>query len=100
MQRFRLRPFIVTACGVCSPRGLCYVISTESISITDPVYSAIAQARVPLGGHASLSVKRNHRASPSSLAGMWIAHRTQFGRTVYAIGGSESSAPAHGIARR
>ncbi len=32
------------------------------------------------------------------LAGMWIAHRTQFGRTVYAIGGSRVLGAIDGLA--
>ena len=96
VQRFRLQPFIVTLAGMFLARGLCYVISTESISITDPVYAAIAQARVPLGEHASLSVGAV-LAIGVVIAGMWVAQRTQFGRTVYAIGGSESSARLMGL---
>ncbi len=36
VQRFRLQPFIVTLAGMFLARGLCYVISTESISISHP----------------------------------------------------------------
>jgi simple sugar transport system permease protein len=96
VQRFRLQPFIVTLAGMFLARGLCYLISTESISITHPVYSAIAQARVPLGGDASLSASAIV-ALVVVLAGMWLAHATQFGRTVYAIGGNESSAQLMGL---
>ena len=96
MQRFRLQPFIVTLAGMFLARGLCYLISTESISITDPVYRAIAQARVPLGGDASLPVSAIV-ALAVVLVGVWLAHSTQFGRTVYAIGGSESSAQLMGL---
>ncbi|HEU4625453.1 MAG TPA: galactofuranose ABC transporter, permease protein YjfF [Steroidobacteraceae bacterium] len=96
VQRFRLQPFIVTLAGMFLARGLCYLISTESISITHPVYSAIAQARVPLGGDASLSVSAVI-ALAVVLGGMWLAHATQFGRTVYAIGGSEASAQLMGL---
>jgi galactofuranose transport system permease protein len=96
VQRFRLQPFIVTLAGMFLARGLCYLISTESISINDPVYSGIAQARVPLGGDASLSVSAII-AIAVVLAAMWLAHATQFGRTVYAIGGSESSAQLMGL---
>jgi simple sugar transport system permease protein len=96
VQRFRLQPFIVTLAGMFLARGLCYLISTESISITDPVYSAIAQARVPLGGDASLSVGAIV-ALVVVLIGMWLAHATQFGRTVYAIGGNELSAQLMGL---
>lgn len=96
VQRFRMQPFIVTLGGMFLARGLCYLISTESISIANPVYSAIAQARVPLGGDASLSVSAII-AIVVVLAGAWLAHATQFGRTVYAIGGNESSAQLMGL---
>ncbi|HVY81557.1 MAG TPA: galactofuranose ABC transporter, permease protein YjfF [Steroidobacteraceae bacterium] len=96
VQRFRLQPFIVTLAGMFLARGLCYLISTESISITHPVYSAIAQARVRLGGNASLSVSAVI-ALAVVLCGMWLAHATRFGRTVYAIGGGEASAQLMGL---
>ena len=96
IQRFRLQPFIVTLGGMFLARGLCYLISTESISITHPVYNAIAQARLSLGGDASLSVSAII-AVAVVLAGMWLAHGTVFGRTVYAIGGSEASAQLMGL---
>src|SRR5689334_7611503 len=54
IERFRLQPFIVTLAGMFFARGFCYLISTESISITHPFYTAVAQARLPLGD-ASLS---------------------------------------------
>jgi simple sugar transport system permease protein len=96
VQRFKLQPFIVTLAGMFLARGLCYLISTESISITNPVYASIAQARVPVGGDASISVNAII-AIVVVLVGMWLAHSTQFGRTVYAIGGSESSAELMGL---
>jgi ribose/xylose/arabinose/galactoside ABC-type transport system permease subunit len=91
VQRYRMQPFIVTLGGMFLARGLCYVISTESISIEHSVYSAIAQARVPMGGDSSLSVSALI-AIGVVLLGAWLAHATQFGRAVYAIGGNESSA--------
>lgn len=96
IQRFRLQPFIVTLAGMFLARGLCYLISTESISIAHPVYSAIAQARVPVGPRASLSVSAII-AIAVVLAAIWIAHSTRFGRAVYAVGGSEQSARLMGL---
>jgi ribose/xylose/arabinose/galactoside ABC-type transport system permease subunit len=96
IQKFRLQPFIVTLAGLFLARGLCYLISTSSISITDPVYQAIADSRIPLGGNASLSSSAI-LALAVVLIGVWMAHSTQFGRTVYAIGGSESSARLMGL---
>ncbi|WP_449063405.1 ABC transporter permease subunit [Planomonospora algeriensis] len=45
---FDIQPFIVTLAGMFLARGLCYVIGTDSISITDPAYTAVAQARIEL----------------------------------------------------
>jgi ribose/xylose/arabinose/galactoside ABC-type transport system permease subunit len=96
VQRFKLQAFIVTLGGMFLARGLCYLISTESISIRSPVYAAIAQTRIPLGAEASLSVGALV-ALAIVLAGMHLAHSTPFGRTVYAIGSSESSATLMGL---
>src|SRR6185312_15205583 len=41
IERFRLQPFIVTLAGMFLARGLCYLISIDSISITDATYTAI-----------------------------------------------------------
>ena len=56
IQRFELAPFIVTLAGMFLARGCCYLISTESIPIDDATYTAIAQARIPVGFGASLTV--------------------------------------------
>jgi ribose/xylose/arabinose/galactoside ABC-type transport system permease subunit len=96
VHRFRLQAFIVTLGGMFLARGLCYLISTESISISNPFYTSVAQARISLGTDASVSVGALI-AIGVVLAGMWLAHATQFGRTVYAIGGSESSATLMGL---
>ena len=96
IQRFRLQPFIVTLAGMFLARGLCYVISIDSISITDPVYTALAQWRLPLWADASLSFSAVV-ALAVVVAAVFIAHCTQFGRTVYAIGGNEQSAVLMGL---
>lgn len=95
IQRYRLQPFIVTLAGMFLARGLSYLISTESISINDPVYRWIADTRLPLG-NASLSISAIV-ALAVVVIGMWLAHATQFGRTVYAIGGDEASAHLMGL---
>ncbi|MFF4341246.1 galactofuranose ABC transporter, permease protein YjfF [Kitasatospora sp. NPDC001540] len=92
---FEIQPFIVTLAGMFLARGLCYTISVESISITDPTYTSLAQTRIPLG---DLFV------SPSALiallvvaAGFVVLHYTKLGRNVYALGGSEQSALLMGL---
>ena len=96
IQRFGLAPFIVTLAGMFFARGCCYLISTESIPINDATYAAIAQARIPLGGGASLTIGGLIALAVVVLA-MRVAHTTEFGRTVYAIGGGESSARLMGL---
>jgi ribose/xylose/arabinose/galactoside ABC-type transport system permease subunit len=97
IQRFGLAPFIVTLAGMFFARGCCYLISTESIPIGDATYIAIAQARIPVGFGGSLTVGAVI-AVAVVLAAMRLAHSTEFGRTVYAIGGGESSARLMGLA--
>ena len=96
IHRFRLQPFIVTLAGMFLARGLCYVISIDSISITDPTFTAIAQARLPLPGGVAISVGAVV-ALLVFVAALFVAHGTAFGRNVYAIGGSEHSALLMGL---
>jgi simple sugar transport system permease protein len=96
IQRFNLAPFLVTLAGMFWARGCCYLISTESIPIGDATYAAIAQARIPVGGGASLTIGGLIALVVVAIA-MRIAHSTEFGRTVYAIGGGESSARLMGL---
>ena len=96
IQRFRLQPFIVTLAGMFLARGLCYLISIDSISITDATYTSISQARIPLWGGAAVTVGALIALAVVAV-GIWLAHATEFGRTVYAIGGSEPSALLMGL---
>ena len=101
IQRFRLQPFIVTLDGIFLARGLCYPISIDSIRITDAAYTAISQARIPLlpgswNGGTSITISAL-LALGMVAVGIWLAHATEFGRTVYAIGGSEPSALLMGL---
>lgn len=96
IQRFRLQPFIVTLAGMFLARGLCYVISIDSISITDGFFSEVSQLRLPVWADATISVGAVIALAVVALA-VFIAHFTQFGRTVYAIGGSEHSAVLMGL---
>ncbi len=96
IERFRLQPFIVTLAGMFLARGLCYLISIDSISITHEGYSELAQWRLQLTETASISLGALI-AIAVVLAGVFIAHCTPFGRAVYAVGGSENSAVLMGL---
>lgn len=96
IERFRLQPFIVTLAGMFLARGLCYLISIDSISITSEAYTELAQLRVPFFAETSLSLGAVIGVAVLLLA-MYVAHCTPFGRTVYAIGGNEHSAHLMGL---
>jgi simple sugar transport system permease protein len=97
IQRFRLQPFIVTLAGMFLARGLCYVISIDSISITEDFFSSVSQMRIPVwGDDATISVGGLIALAVVAVA-VYVAHFTQFGRTVYAIGGNEHSAVLMGL---
>lgn len=96
IQVFQLQPFIVTLGGMFLARGLCYLISIDSISITDPAYTAISQYRIMLGSGNFISISVVI-GLVTLAAAIYIAHSTRFGRTVYAIGGNERSALLMGL---
>ncbi len=96
IQRYRLQPFVVTLAGMFLARGAATLISVESIGIDDAFQRAAAGMRIPLGGDTSLSVGAVTALGVVAVATL-VARSTQFGRTVYAIGGSESSAALMGL---
>ncbi|MBW3510027.1 MULTISPECIES: galactofuranose ABC transporter, permease protein YjfF [Janthinobacterium] len=92
---FKLQPFIVTLAGMFLARGLCYLISINSITIDDPLFVAMSQTQLGfLGGFVSPGVVI---AVMTLLLAIWLAHATPFGRAVYAIGGNEQSALMMGL---
>lgn len=93
---FKLQAFIVTLAGMFLARGLCYLISINSITIEDPVFVAMSQTQIEfLGGFVSPGAII---ALALLALGIYAAHYTAFGRAVYAIGGNEQSAHMMGLA--
>ena len=92
---FKLQPFIVTLAGMFLARGLCYLISIDSITIDNPLFVAMSQTQLPLfGGFVSPSAL----IAVAMLAlAIYVAHWTPFGRAIYAIGGNEQSALMMGL---
>jgi len=91
-----LQPFVVTLAGMFLARGLCYVISVESIPIRDPLFTAVAQGTVSLPGDTFVSPSVVV-AMLVVLVGAYLLHATRFGRTVYAVGGNQQSAELMGV---
>ncbi|MCE5256345.1 MAG: sugar ABC transporter permease YjfF, partial [Spirochaetaceae bacterium] len=50
IQAFELPPFIVTLAGQYLARGLCYVISLDTIAISNPFWQKLAHMRIYLVG--------------------------------------------------
>jgi galactofuranose transport system permease protein len=93
---FEIQPFIVTLAGMFLARGLCYTISTDSIPITDPVFTSLAQTKVGLFGELWISPSVVI-AVAAVLVAAYVLHYTRLGRNVYAVGGSEQSALLMGL---
>ncbi|MFV0633134.1 ABC transporter permease subunit [Demequina sp.] len=94
VQYFDVQPFIASLAGLFLGRGLAYVVSLSSIRIEDPVmdwlrtrFAFAGWYITPTGIIAVLTV----------IVGAVILHKTRFGRTVYAVGGSEQSARLMGL---
>ncbi|KWH05794.1 ABC transporter permease [Burkholderia territorii] len=92
---FRLQPFIVTLAGMFLARGACFLITTQSITINEPTFHALAGISVPVGG-GTLSAGALI-ALVTLAAAIYVAHFTRFGRNVYAVGGNERSALLMGL---
>jgi ribose/xylose/arabinose/galactoside ABC-type transport system permease subunit len=96
IQTFAIPPFIVTLAGLYLGRGLCYVVSIDTIPISNEFFNAIALARINIIGENSIS-PGVIIALVVVLAGLYVLRFTKFGRAVYAIGGSEQSAILMGL---
>lgn len=93
---FNIQPFIVTLAGMFLARGLCYVISINTITINDPFYKDMAMTKIHLPGGSFVSISVLIALAVVLLA-IYLAHYTRFGRNTYAIGGSEQSAMLMGL---
>ena len=88
---FRLAPFLVTLAGIFLARGAGLVVSLESIPINNSMYQNIGDFSInvfPVTAITFIMV---------TLIAFYLAHLTQFGRGVYAVGGNEESATLMGL---
>jgi simple sugar transport system permease protein len=96
IQYFRVQAFIVTLAGMFLARGLCYLISIDSITIENSFYTDVAAFRIPLPLDTSITLNVVLALLVLGIAA-YLAHYTRFGRTIYAMGGSEQSALLMGL---
>ncbi|GAA4245491.1 sugar ABC transporter permease YjfF [Dactylosporangium darangshiense] len=92
---FDIQPFIATLAGMFLARGTCYVISTDSIPITNEWWNNVASAKLRFGGfHISWSVVI---AAVVVAAAAYVLAYTRLGRNIYALGGNQQSALLMGL---
>lgn len=96
IDKFGLPPFLVTLAGLFLCRGLGLWVSSESIQIAHPFVRALRDLRIPVGDHVYLPFQACLFLLVLAVA-MYVAKFTRFGRTVYAVGGSEASANLMGL---
>jgi len=92
----KFQPFIATLSGLFLARGLCYIITTDTIAIKNHFFIAASQTQIKLPGDSFISVSVVVALIMLAIF-IYIAHYTKFGRALYAIGGNEQSARLMGL---
>lgn len=95
VQYFNVQPFIASLAGLFLGRGLAYVVSLSSIRVEDPALLWLQGTRIRLGDW--YITPTGIIALLTVVIGALVMHFTRFGRTVYAVGGSEQSARLMGL---
>jgi simple sugar transport system permease protein len=93
---FRIQPFIATLAAMFLARGMCYVISIESIPINERFFVYMSRRRLTVLPNTTITIGVLIALAMVAI-GFYVLHYTRFGRTVYAIGGSEPSAVLMGL---
>ncbi len=93
---FELHPWIVTLGGMFLARGACYLISIQSIVITDEQFQNLSKFKIYVNGKNFVSISVIIAIAVVIVAAL-ASKFTKFGRGVYAIGGSEKSARLMGL---
>jgi len=88
--------FIVTLAGMFLARGACFLLTEDSIPIGHRTYTALASAGVPLPGGGQLSFAALIMLLVVGAAAVTM-RRTEFGATVYALGGDAKAAELMGV---
>ena len=94
----KVQPFIATLAGMWFARGMCFFISDDAITINNWTYTVLGQTKILIPGLSNPATKEGSFITISVIvamfilaAGIYIAHYTRFGRTVYAIGGGNGA---------
>src|SRR5689334_19360000 len=97
IEYFDVQPFIATLAGMFLARGLCYVISVDTLPIKDPTLRQFGLNYVYLYEDEFIRWTVVIAVAVVVVAA-YVLHESRFGRTVYAIGGNRQSAQLMGLA--
>ncbi|MGH1352835.1 MAG: galactofuranose ABC transporter, permease protein YjfF [Methyloligellaceae bacterium] len=88
--------FIVTLAGMFLARGMAFVLSTDSIPIRESFYTSLKQLYYVMPGGGRLTLIGCLMVLVF-IVGIFIAHRTRFGKNIYALGGGVQTAKLMGV---
>jgi ribose/xylose/arabinose/galactoside ABC-type transport system permease subunit len=98
IQVLKVQPFIATLMGLFFARGLAYIISLTSVTITDPVYKKLALTPIYIPFLSNVYIYPTTLVGPIMvLVAAYLSFFTRFGRTIYAMGNNEQSALLMGL---
>jgi ribose/xylose/arabinose/galactoside ABC-type transport system permease subunit len=94
----KVQPFIATLMGLFFARGMAYIISLTSVTITNDVYKTFALTPIHIPFFAKAYVYPTTLVGPIMLlVAIYLSFFTRFGRTIYAMGNNEQSAILMGL---
>jgi len=96
VQYFDVQPFIASLAGLFLARGLAFVVSLDSIRVEHSGVLWLQSQRFEFGDGWYIT-PTGILALLVTLLGAFVMVSTRFGRTVYAVGGSEQSARLMGL---
>ncbi len=93
----KVQPFIATLMGLFFARGMAYIISLESVTITNSFYKFLALTPIPIPFFDTYIYIPTLVGPIMLLVAVYLLFFTRFGRTIYAIGNNEQSAMLMGL---
>lgn len=89
---FKIQPFIASLAGMFLARGMCNLVSVQSLAIDQEGFSRMASWDVDFGsGVHGFSINLSMIiAALVALAAFLLLHYTRFGRTVYGLGAGDN----------
>lgn len=98
IQYLKVQPFIATLMGLFFARGLAYIISLTSVTITDDLYRSFALTPIYIPFIPRAYIYPTTLVGPIMLVvAIYLSFFTRFGRTIYAMGNNEQSALLMGL---